>query len=79
MSLSGPRKGARSDSQALVLVLSEDGVVGLELVLLKEVLAVRSLDVEQGVAHADENRGRHYKRERKWGRKKRREEGQMKG
>ena len=36
-----------------MLLLSEDGVVRLELVLFEELLAIGDLHVEQGVAHAE--------------------------
>lgn len=39
-----------------MLLLGEDGVVGLEVVLLEQVLSVGGLDVEEGVTHADEDR-----------------------
>ena len=37
-----------------MLVLRQDSVVGLELVLLEEALAIGDLHVEQGVAHRKE-------------------------
>ena len=47
-------QGTDFDVHGHVLLLREDGVVGLEVVLFEELLAVRDLHVEQGVAHAEE-------------------------
>ena len=43
-----------------VLVLGEDSIVRLELVLLQQLLAVSDLHIEQGVAHAEQDRRRHF-------------------
>ena len=52
----------RADIHSHMLLLGEDGVVGLKVILLEELLAVRDLHVEQGVAHAEELVGlrRHF-------------------
>ena len=41
-----------------MLLLCEDGVVGIKVVFLEELLAADH-EVEQGVAHAEEGTGRH--------------------
>ena len=43
----------KGNVHGLVLLLGEDGIVGLEFVLLKEPLAVCDLHVEQGVAQGE--------------------------
>lgn len=43
--------------QGCVLVLGEDGIVGLEIILLEQLLAVIDLDVKEGVAQAEERVG----------------------
>ncbi len=41
-----------------VLLLSEDGVVGLKFILGQQLFTIRDLHVEQGIAHAEEGGGR---------------------
>ena len=43
----------RADIHSHMLLLGEGGVVGLKVILLEELLAVRDLHVKQGVAHAE--------------------------
>lgn len=42
------------DSHSHVLFLGENGIVGLQVVLFQQGLAVADLEVEQGVTHAVE-------------------------
>ena len=51
----------RADIHSHMLLLGEDGVVGLKVILLEELLAVRDLHVKQGIAHAEQliRLGRH--------------------
>lgn len=48
-------------SQWGMLLASQDGVVGLQLVLFKEFFSTSDLDVEEGISHAEERvrRGGH--------------------
>lgn len=49
-------------SQRCVLLFSKDSVVGLEVILLQELLAVEDLNIKEGVAHAEKRvrLGRHF-------------------
>jgi hypothetical protein len=46
-------------SQRHVLLFSKDGIVSFEVVLLQKLLAIVDLDIEEGVAHAEEGVSRH--------------------
>lgn len=52
-------------SQRCVLLLSEDGIVGLQVVLLQQFFAVVDLNIEQGVAQSKDGIGHDDCNERK--------------
>ena len=58
----GSRTQYRAISHAELLLLSEDGIVGLQPVLLEESTTILDLHVKEGVTHAEKlvGGGRHF-------------------